>query len=95
MNGRRLITIKIIDEFALADCSEGYLDLRGEKHAAIEALENFGSGFCIKIKLKYHPKFKNDIYVICMENEELREMWVKSFSMVYNLLKVIGYVING
>jgi hypothetical protein len=90
MDNMKKITAYVTSSGAIfADLAEA------EKQAAIEALENFGSGFCIKIKLKYHPKFKNDIYVICMENEELREMWVKSFSMVYILLKVIGYVING
>jgi hypothetical protein len=29
LNTRRLITVRIIDEFALKDCAEGYYDLRG------------------------------------------------------------------
>ena len=82
MNARRTITIRIIDEFSLNDCSEGYLDINNNKHAGIESLENFGSGYCLKLKLKVHPLFKNDVFVVCMENEELREMWVQSFSMV-------------
>jgi hypothetical protein len=52
LNARRLITIRIIDVFALADCADGYLDLKGVKHAGIEALEDFGTGYCLKIKLK-------------------------------------------
>lgn len=46
----------------------------------MESLEKFGDGYCLKIKLKDHPLFKNDIYVICLENEELRNFWIKSFS---------------
>ena len=52
LNTRRLITIRIIDEFALSDCAEGYLDLKANKHAGIEALEDFGTGYCLKIKIK-------------------------------------------
>lgn len=52
LNTRRLITVRIIDEFALKDCAEGYYDLRGNQHKGIEALENFGSGYCLKIKIK-------------------------------------------
>lgn len=29
MNTRRLITIRIIDEFSLKDCAEGYIDIKG------------------------------------------------------------------
>ena len=83
LNTRRLITIRIIDEFALNDVAEAYIDIKGEKHPGVEALEKFAEGFCLKIKLKTHPTFKNDIMIICMENEELRDLWVKSFSMVF------------
>lgn len=81
LNTRRLITIRIVDEFALSDMAEAYIDVKGIKHAGVEALEKFAEGFCLKIKIKSHPVFKNDIYIICMESEELRDLWVKSFSM--------------
>jgi hypothetical protein len=82
LNCRRLITIRIVDEFALSDVAEAYIDVKSVKHAGVEALEKFAEGFCLKIKLKSNPLFKNDILIICMENEELRDLWVKSFSMV-------------
>jgi len=81
LNCRRAITVRILDEFNLADAADGYLDRAGNRHAGVEALENFGDGYCLKIKLKEHPLFKNDIYVICLENQDLRDMWIKSFSM--------------
>jgi len=56
------------------------LDVKGIKHAGIEALEKFGDGYCLKIKLKEHKLFKIDIFVVCLENEDLRDMWMKSFS---------------
>lgn len=82
LNTRRGVTIRIIDEFSLMDCADGYIDVKGNKHAGIEALDKFGDGYCLKIKVKEHPLFKNDIYVICLENEDLRDLWMKSFSMV-------------
>jgi len=81
LNTRRLITIRIVDEFALADVAEAYIDVKGIKHPGVEPLEKFAEGFCLKIKLKTHPQFKNDIFIICMESEDLRDLWVKSFSM--------------
>jgi len=91
MNTRRLITIRIIDEFSLKDCAEGYIDIKGQTHKGIEILENFGSGFCLKIKIKQHPLFQNDIYVLCMEDEDLRNLWVSSFSMQLDLSLESGY----
>ena len=58
------------------------MDVKGIKHAGIEALEKFGDGYCLKIKLKEHALFKIDIFVVCLENEDLRDMWIKKFSAV-------------
>ena len=85
LSSRRGVTIRIIDEFSLQDCSDGYLDLKGNKHSGVEELEKFGDGYCLKIKLKENPVIKLDIYVVCLENEELRNAWVKKFSAVRNL----------
>ena len=71
------------------------MDVKGIKHAGIEALEKFGDGYCLKIKLKEHALFKIDIFVVCLENEDLRDMWIKKFSAVKLFYLVSRFINDG
>jgi len=89
-NTRRSTATRIIDQFSLSDCSEGYTDKKGIRHAGVEAVEKISEGFCLKVKLKEHSLIRIDVYVMCFENEDLRDHWAKSFSMVSILRAVSG-----
>jgi hypothetical protein len=60
LNARRTITISIIDEISLQDFSEGYLDIKDQKHEAIETLEDF---------LSFEPELTKKGVVVIYDGE--------------------------